>query len=72
MKFQPASLKAITTESTLVQLTWCFGNTDIFLAYGAGAEVKFFNVKTGRPLSKMMLYSENRENASCLSFNPKR
>ncbi|XP_031784115.1 WD repeat-containing protein 34-like [Nasonia vitripennis] len=69
---QPASLKAITTESTLVQLTWCFGNPDIFLAYGAGAEIKFFNVKTGRPLSKIMLYSENRENASCLSFNPKR
>lgn len=59
-------------ENTAVQLTWYFGNKDIFLAHGAGSEVKFFNVNNGRALSKIMLYSESRENASCLSFNPKR
>ncbi|KAL7294875.1 hypothetical protein TKK_0011799 [Trichogramma kaykai] len=69
---QPASLKIITLDSTPVQISWHFGNFDVFLAYGAGPEVKFFNVKTGRPLSKTMLYSENRENSTCLSFNTKR
>ncbi|XP_011499211.1 PREDICTED: WD repeat-containing protein 34-like [Ceratosolen solmsi marchali] len=69
---QPASLKVIIVENTVVQLTWHFGNQNIFLAYGAGSEVKFFNVNNGRPLTKMMLYSESRENTSCLNFNPKR
>lgn len=67
-----ASLRIITVENTMVQLNWFFGHQDIFLAYGAGAEVKFFNVTTGRTLPKIMLYSECRENACCLSFNPKR
>ncbi|XP_033214253.1 WD repeat-containing protein 34-like [Belonocnema kinseyi] len=69
---QAASQKIISLENTVIGLSWCVGNKDVFAAYGATSIVGFYNITTGNALPNVILKSEIRENTSSLSFNSKR
>ncbi|XP_051174110.1 cytoplasmic dynein 2 intermediate chain 2-like [Leptopilina boulardi] len=69
---QTVSQKIINLESTIIGLSWCIGNKDIFAAYGATSIVGFFNVNTGSALPNVILQSDTRENTTSLCFNSKR
>ncbi|XP_066581276.1 cytoplasmic dynein 2 intermediate chain 2-like [Prorops nasuta] len=64
--------QSISTENTVIGLSFMIGNQDIFAAYGAGAIVKFYNVIDGKVVTNVKMETVNRDNISCLCINFKR
>lgn len=46
------------------------GNRDVLATYGAGSNVKLYNVTNGRPVTNVKFDNSRRENTSCLRVNP--
>ncbi|XP_011643921.1 WD repeat-containing protein 34-like, partial [Pogonomyrmex barbatus] len=66
------SQQIISVDNTIVGLTWMIGNQDIFTTYGAGASVKFYNVKDGKPVTCTKFEVTGKESISSLRINSKR
>ncbi|KOC71025.1 WD repeat-containing protein 34 [Habropoda laboriosa] len=65
-------LRSISTENTIVGLTWMIGNQDILASYGAGSNIGLYNVTDGKVITNVNFESTNRENTSCLRVNSKK
>lgn len=65
-------LRSISTENTIVGLTWMIGNQDVLAAYGAGSNIRLYNITDGKPVTNVNFESPDRENTSCLRVNSKR
>lgn len=63
-------LRSIFFENTIIGLTWMIGNRDVLATYGAGSNVKLYNVTNGRPVTNVKFDNSRRENTSCLRVNP--
>ncbi|XP_031843226.1 cytoplasmic dynein 2 intermediate chain 2 [Nomia melanderi] len=65
-------LRAISFENTIVGLTWMLGNSDVLATYGAGSNIRLYNVTDGRPVTTIKFEASDRENTSCLRVNSKK
>ncbi|KZC13094.1 WD repeat-containing protein 34 [Dufourea novaeangliae] len=65
-------LRSISFENTVVGLTWMIGNQDVLAAYGAGSQIRLYNVTDGRPITSVKFEESDRENTSCLRVNSKK
>ncbi|OAD59890.1 WD repeat-containing protein 34 [Eufriesea mexicana] len=66
------SLRSISSENTIVGLTWMMGNQDILATYGAGSNIRLYNVTDGRSVTNVNFEKADRENTSCLRVNFKK
>ncbi|XP_054011783.1 cytoplasmic dynein 2 intermediate chain 2-like [Hylaeus anthracinus] len=65
-------LRSISFENTIVGFTWMIGNQDVLATYGAGSNIKLYNITDGRPVTNVKFETPGRENASCLRVNSKK
>ncbi|XP_076650747.1 cytoplasmic dynein 2 intermediate chain 2 [Halictus rubicundus] len=65
-------LRSISFENTIVGLTWMLGNQDVLATYGAGSDVKLYNVTDGTPVTAIKFETSGRDNTSCLRVNSKK
>lgn len=66
------SQKIIFLQDVAIGLNWVIGNPNVFIAYGAGPDIKSFNVIDAKPLAHSNFQRDDRENTSSLCFNFKR
>ena len=66
------SLRSISFENTIVGLTWMIGNQDVLATYGAGPNIRLYNVADGRPITNVKFEVSGRENTSSLRVNSKK
>ncbi|XP_076629968.1 cytoplasmic dynein 2 intermediate chain 2 [Colletes latitarsis] len=64
-------LRSISFENTIVGFTWMIGNKDVLATYGAGSNVRLYNVTDGRQVTNVKFETSDRENTSCLCVNSK-
>lgn len=66
------NLRSISCENTIVGLAWMPGNQDIFATYGAGSEIRLYNVTGGKSVTNINFDTTDRQNTSCLRVNLRR
>ncbi|CAD1473974.1 unnamed protein product, partial [Heterotrigona itama] len=65
------NLRSISCENTIVGLTWMFGDQDILATYGAGSDIRLYNVTNGKSVTNVNFETNDRQNTSCLRVNLK-
>lgn len=67
-----ACLHSFPVENTVVGLTWMIGNEDVFATYGAGPNIRLYNVTNATVVSNINFDAVGRENATSLRVNSNR
>nr|XP_033324896.1 WD repeat-containing protein 34-like [Megalopta genalis]XP_033324897.1 WD repeat-containing protein 34-like [Megalopta genalis] len=65
-------LRSISFQNTIVGLTWMLGNPDVLATYGAGSNVRLYNIADGTPVTAIKFETSDRDNTSCLRVNSKK
>ncbi|KAH0948373.1 hypothetical protein HN011_010971 [Eciton burchellii] len=66
------SQQTISVDNTVVGLTWMTGNQDVFMAFGADAFIRFFNVMDAKPVTCTKFEVTSKKSISSLRINSKR
>lgn len=66
------NLQSISCENTIVGLTWMFGDQDILATYGAGSDIRLYNITNGKSVTNANFETNDRQNTSCLCVNLKK
>ncbi|CAL7937940.1 unnamed protein product [Xylocopa violacea] len=67
-----ACLRSISTENTIVGLTWIKENQDVLATYGVGSNIGLYNITDGRFVKNINFENTDRGNTSCLRVNSKK
>ncbi|XP_017886310.1 WD repeat-containing protein 34-like [Ceratina calcarata] len=63
-------LHSISSENTIIGLTWMTWNRDILATYGVGPKIGLYDVTDGRLVTNANFESPDRQNSSCLCVDP--